>query len=296
MLAAALVVGAVFSLLLALAPRPWRLLPGRDLDLIRASTMDRPPLAPPRLATGHHLLRRVTERLGIGARWVRRQEMVEAGIDPDVLTPAEVTTLKLLLAAGAAAICLVMAPAVPGILFLTPALVWLAFVAPSIWIARRRARRRGLVMSELPDIVGLLRAFVNAEVPLEQALHLISRQLAEADTGNVLAGELRRVLGDYGLGDTIETSLARMADRVGVEELRSLVAAIAQGKRLGTGMDVILRDQELLVRMAQRNRATAAASQVSTRLMGVLVGVYLPEFVILVMLPLFWGVMLRAFG
>ena len=75
-----------------------------------------------------------------------------------------------------------------------------------------------------------------------------------------------------------------------------MVAAIAQGKRLGTGIELILRDQELLVRMAQRNRATAAASQISTRLMGVLVGVYLPEFVILVMLPLFWGVMLRAFG
>jgi hypothetical protein len=59
---------------------------------------------------------------------------------------------------------------------------------------------------------------------------------------------------------------------------------------------MILRDQELLVRMAQRNRATAAASQVSTRLMAVLVGVYLPEFIILIMLPLFWGVMLKAFG
>ena len=52
----------------------------------------------------------------------------------------------------------------------------------------------------------------------------------------------------------------------------------------------------MLARMAQRNRATAAASQVSTRLMGVLVGVYLPEFVLLVMLPLFWGVILRAFS
>ena len=103
-------------------------------------------------------------------------------------------------------------------------------------------------------------------------------------------------LGDYGLGDTIDASLQRMADRVGVDELRTLVAAIAQGKRLGTGMEVILRDQELLVRMAQRHRAAAAAAQVSTRLMGVLVGVYLPEFVILVMLPLFWGVIVRAFG
>ena len=93
-----------------------------------------------------------------------------------------------------------------------------------------------------------------------------------------------------------EWARTRMADRLGVEEVRTLVTGIAQGKRLGAGTEMILRDQELLVRMAQRNRATASASQISTRLMGVLVGVYLPEFVILVMVPLFWGVMLRAFG
>ena len=87
-----------------------------------------------------------------------------------------------------------------------------------------------------------------------------------------------------------------MAARIGVDELNSVVGAIAQGKRLGSAMESILRDQELLVRMAQRNRATAAASQISTRLMAVLVAVYLPEFIILVMVPLFWGVMLHAFG
>jgi pilus assembly protein TadC len=131
---------------------------------------------------------------------------------------------------------------------------------------------------------------------LEQALHLISGQLIQANPGNILATELSLALGQYGLGETIGPSLQRMADGGGVDELRTLVAAIAQGKRLGTGMELILRDQELIVRMAQRNRATATASQISTRLMGVLVGVYLPEFVILVMLPLFWGVILRAFS
>ena len=221
---------------------------------------------------------------------------MEAGIDPEVFTPAEATALKLLLAAVTGGVCLVMAAALPGTLVLAPAAAWAAFVAPSLYIGRRRARRRAEVLAELPDLVGLLRAFTNAQVPLEQALHLISGQLIQANPGNILAAELSLALGQYGLGETIGASLQRMADRVGVDELRTLVAAIAQGKRLGTGMELILRDQELLVRMAQRNRATATASQISTRLMGVLVGVYLPEFVILVMLPLFWGVMLRAFG
>lgn len=289
--------GAVFCFLVGVAPRPARLRPApRGLEFIRNSTLDHPPPSPADVAFLHAVLRRATKRLGVRARGVGTLDLVQAGIDPELFTPAEVSTLKLLLGAGAAATCLVLGSVLPGLLVLTPAAAWLAFVTPSLYISRRRRKRRSDVLAELPDIVGLLRAFTNAQVPLEQALHLVSRQLAEADPGNILATQLRLALGDYGLGDTIEASLARMADRLGVDEVRTLVTGIAQGKRLGSGTEMILRDQELLVRMAQRNRATASASQISTRLMGVLVGVYLPEFVILVMVPLFWGVMLRAFG
>jgi Flp pilus assembly protein TadB len=297
-LGALLFSGAVFCLLVAVAPRPARLqsAPRGGLEFIRNSTLDQPPASAADIAWLHAVLRRATARLRVRARGIGVQDLVEAGIDPELFTPAEFTTLKLLLGAGAASTCLVLGTMVSGLLVLAPAAAWLAFVAPSLYISRRRRRRRSEVLAELPDIVGLLRAFTNAQVPLEQALHLVSRQLAEADPGNLLAAQLRLALGDYGLGETIETSLARMADRLGVEEVRTLVTGIAQGKRLGAGTEMILRDQELLVRMAQRNRATASASQISTRLMGVLVGVYLPEFVILVMVPLFWGVMLRAFG
>jgi Flp pilus assembly protein TadB len=297
LLGALLFAGAVFSFLVAVAPRTARFgAAPRGLEFIRNSTLDQAPPSPADVAFVHALLRRVTARMGVRARGVSAQDLVEAGIDPELFTPAEVTTLKLLLGAAVVATCVALGSMIPGLLVLAPAAAWLAFVAPSLYISRRRRRRRAEVLAELPDIVGLLRAFTNAHVPLEQALHLVSRQLAEADPGNVLAAELRVALGDYGLGETIQTSLSRMADRLGVEEVRTLVTGIAQGKRLGAGTEMILRDQELLVRMAQRNRATASASQISTRLMGVLVGVYLPEFVILVMIPLFWGVMLRAFG
>ena len=75
-----------------------------------------------------------------------------------------------------------------------------------------------------------------------------------------------------------------------------LITALNQSKRTGGGLDSVLRDQELMVRMNQRNRATAQAAAVSTKLLGVLAAVYLPEFVILIVIPLFWGIMQRAFG
>ena len=297
LIGAVLFSAAAYCLLVALAPPPFHSRTVKSgLPFIRSSTADQPPAPPAEVALLHGVLRRLTARLGVRARGITAQDLVEAGIDPESLTPAEVTTLKLLFAAAAATAALVLSSVLPGLLLLMPAAAWVAFVAPSIYVSRRRSRRRAIILGELPDVVGLLRAFTNAQVPLEQALHLVSRQLADADPDNLLAAELRLALGDYGLGETIDVSLGRMADRLGVEEVRTLVTGISQGKRLGAGMEMILRDQELLVRMAQRNRASASASQISTRLMGVLVGVYLPEFVILVMVPLFWGVMLRAFG
>ncbi len=243
------------------------------------------------------LLLLLADRLRLKALSIAPEDLIRAGVDPEQVSPLEIAAMKAFFAVAAGVVSVTVAVAVPAALLLAPAAAWLGFIAPNLYLqACRRARRRQLER-ELPDFVGLLKAFVNAHVPLEHALNLISAQLAR-DTADrhLLAHELRQALGRYGLGLTIDEALEAMADRLGVDDLTLLVSAVTQGKRLGTGMDQLLRDQELLVRMNQRNRATAEASRVSTKLMGVLVGVYLPQFVILIMIPLFWGIIQRAFG
>jgi tight adherence protein C len=184
----------------------------------------------------------------------------------------------------------------PPASLLVPALIFAGFVAPSVVISRRRAARGRRLLRELPDLVGLLTAFVGAGIPLEQALHLISAQQATGPAPTLLAAELRTALGEYGLGMPIDAALEAMARRTGLVEVELFAAAVAQGKRQGAGLERILRDQQTVVRMQQRNRAAAEASRVGTRLVGVLVLVYLPEFMLLIMVPLFYGIFLRAFG
>jgi tight adherence protein C len=273
-------------------------------ELIRASTM-----------SPHEYRQYQLSRDGGYGRWVRPgllmladrlhlrplpitpQELIRAGIDPEQITALEITAIKAFLGISATIACCLAAILVPLLFVLAPVAGWLGFIAPNLYLHFRRRSRRRRIERELPDLVGLLKAFVNASVPLEQALNLISAQLVrDTANGHLLAQEVRRALGRYGLGLTIEEVLEEMADRLGVDDVSLLVSALAQGKRLGTGMDRLLRDQELLIRMNQRNRATAEASRVSTKLMGVLVGVYLPQFTILIMIPLFWGIIRRAFG
>jgi pilus assembly protein TadC len=95
---------------------------------------------------------------------------------------------------------------------------------------------------------------------------------------------------------SIEQALEEVGVRTGVDDVAMFVGAVAQSKRIGGDLDATLRDQELMVRMNQRNRSTAQAAAVGTKLLAVLGGIYLPEFVILIVVPLFWGIMQRAFG
>lgn len=231
-------------------------------------------------------------------RWagLGTDDLQRAGLDAARFGVAEILALKLLCAMVAAGIVLAAALAFPQAIIVLPGVAFFAYLTPSIVIRRRRSRRRAQMLRELPDLVGLLKAFVTAGVAMEQALHLISAQQSRQKPPNLLAREVRTALSDYGLGMSIDAALEAMARRAGLEELEMLSSALSQGKRQGAGMERILRDQEIVVRMQQRNRATAEASRVSTRLVGVLVLVYLPEFMLLIMVPLFYGIFLRAFS
>jgi Flp pilus assembly protein TadB len=298
--AALMAVAAVACLGAALAsPRRSRL----PVDLARISTMSA------REAARHREAQRpVWERVLLPLasalrqrtklRWagVSVDDLRRAGIDPSRFGVEEVLALKLICGLGGATLGLVGVMVQPGLIILLPALSFGGFITPSVVITRRRQARRRAILRELPDLVGLLKAFVTAGISLEQALHLISAQQSRTHSGNLLAIEIRRALSDYGLGLSIEAALEAMARRVGIDELEMLASSLSQGKRQGAGMERILRDQETVIRLQQRNRAAAEASRVGNRLVGVLVLVYLPEFMLLIMVPLFYGIFLRAFG
>ena len=291
---------AVICLAAAMPRRRRRALP---VELARLSTMDSREIAlhrnaqrPPWERLLQPAVAIVATRLRPSWAGVGEDDLRRAGIDVERFGVGELLTVKVLGGTLGAALVLVMALAAPGALILLPAFAFGGFVAPSVVVTRRRTARQARMLRELPDVISLVKAFVGAGIPLEQALHLISAQLGSGAEANLLAAEIRRALSDYGLGMSIEDALQAMAARTGLAELEMLAAALAQAKRQGAGMERVLRDQETVARMQQRNRALAAASRVSTRLVGVLVAVYLPEFLVLILAPLFYGIFLRAFG
>ncbi len=219
--------------------------------------------------------------------------LIQAGIDPDRIDGVELRVVRLMSALVGGLIAFLIALLASGALVLVPLLAWAGYIAPARYLAQRRRRRQDAIHRELPQLVSMVRAFTVAGMPLERALHVLS---ANSQPDSVLRQEIRLALGRYGLGSSIEQALVEIGPRTGVDDVATFVGALAQCKRVGGGLEPTLRDQELMARMNQQNRSTAQAASVSTKLLGVLGGIYLPEFVILIMVPLFWGIMQRAFG
>ncbi len=219
--------------------------------------------------------------------------LIQAGMDPDRIDGVELRVVRLMSAIVGGLIACLVAVLASGALALVPLFVWVGYIAPARYLAQRRRRRQGSIQRELPQFVSMVRAFIVAGMPLERALHVLS---ANTQPDSILRQEIRLALGRYGLGSSIEQSLLEIGPRTGIDDVATLVGALAQCKRIGGGLEPTLRDQELMARMNQQNRSTAQAASVGTKLLAVLGGIYLPEFVILIMVPLFWGIMQRAFG
>jgi Flp pilus assembly protein TadB len=232
-------------------------------------------------------------RLHLRPARIDPQYLVQAGLDPDQIDGLELRAIRLMAALAVGLVGATLAVIASGAFVLVPLFCWCGYIAPARYLAHRRRLRQDAVHRELPELVSMIRAFTSAGMPLERALHLMS---SPGHADGVLRNEIRLALGRYGLGLSIEEVLQEIGPRTGTEDITMFVASLAQARRMGTGLEQTLRDQELLVRLNQRNRSTAEAARVGTKLLGVLAGIYLPEFVILIMVPLFWGIMQRAFG
>jgi tight adherence protein C len=235
----------------------------------------------------------IASRLHLRGARLDRAYLVQCGIDPEQLDGVQFRALKIAGAVTGLVLGLLLAIVLGGTAFFVPLLAWAGYITPSRYLDHRRRGRQRSIQRELPEVVSMIRAFVIAGMPMERALHLIS---GDASAPGILKAEIRAALGRYGLGLTIEEALQQISERTGTDDIALFVSALVQSKRMGTGLEQTLRDQELLVRMNQRNRSTAEAARVGTRLLGVLAGIYLPEFVVLIMIPLFFGIIQRAFG
>lgn len=188
---------------------------------------------------------------------------------------------------GVAGIVFALAVGLPPVVAL--GLGFASFVLPSEIVARRaRAAERSREEAVLPLVERLL-ALATAGFTIEQSLGRVAE--AASPLGPLLAESERRA----SLGVPAFDALADVSARENVSVLADLARDLARARRGGRPLLPVLAERRETLRLARRALRLEAASRVDGALSLVLVGAYLPALLLLVVIPLFLG-LLAALG
>jgi tight adherence protein C len=157
------------------------------------------------------------------------------------------------------------------------------FYAPNIWLRNRVATRQLALTRALPDTLDLLVTCVEAGLGLEAAIGRITAEIGLSSP--VLASELRLTTNEMNAGLVRADAFRRLADRTGLEELRSLSAMLIQTEMFGTSIARALRVHSNCLRVRRTHRAEEKAATVSVKMMLPLILCILPALFCVILGP-----------
>jgi len=158
--------------------------------------------------------------------------------------------------------------------------VALGFYVPDLLITSRIQRRQKEIRKAMPDALDLLTICVEAGLGFDGALQKVYEKW-----DNLLALAFGRVLREIQLGKLRREALRDMADRIGLPEMTSFVAAIIQSEQLGVSMAKVLRIQADQMRIKRRQQAEEQAHQAPIKMLIPMALLIFPSICIVLMSP-----------
>ena len=141
----------------------------------------------------------------------------------------------------------------------------IGFVVPEAWLWLARRKRAEAIRNGLPDSLDLMVISVEAGLGLDAAIQRVSEEMANVHP--ILSQELVLATLETQMGLPRAESLANLANRTGVAEMRSLVAVVTQAERFGTSIARALRNQADALRIKRRQAAEERAQKTTVKLM-----------------------------
>ncbi len=156
----------------------------------------------------------------------------------------------------------------------------LGYLLPRLALVRLIHRRQQAIERALPGLIDMLAVSLEAGLAFDGAASSLCER-----TDNEVAVELRRYLGDLGLGRSRREALLGLVDRTQLESMRQFVMAVIQADELGTGLARTLRAQARALRAARRVRAEEQARKAPVKLLFPLVLCIMPVLLLIIMGP-----------
>ncbi len=289
-LAAALVLGAfVFALVLGLFGQRGRVevTPQREVAIATGHADRRTVFEMPLTQPLMWLLLVVARQIRTGSLRAKVREMLVAAGNPRFYTVDEYLALGVLWS-----VLLALLLEFVNLLFLKElswamAVIGLAggFALALYHLHTQAVKRVREISRRVPYTLDLIALAMGAGATFTEA----AATVVSEDRQHPFNVELNTVLAEIELGNTRAQALRNLADRIPLETLRSIVAAIIQAESLGTPLADVLKQQASLLRLQRSVRAEKLAAAASVRIL-------LPSMLILmsVVLAVFAPVIIRA--
>jgi tight adherence protein C len=156
----------------------------------------------------------------------------------------------------------------------------LGFYAPELWLSSTIRSRQRLIVRALPDALDMIVVCTEAGQSFDQALRRVSEHWH-----NPLTDEFNRILAEIAFGRTRHEALNAASNRIQMNEMSNLIAAIIQADILGVSIAKVLRIQADQLRIVRRQRAEELAHQASIKMLFPLVFLIFPAMLAVLLGP-----------
>ncbi len=154
------------------------------------------------------------------------------------------------------------------------------FFLPHLMLTSRITKRQTEIRKAMPDALDLLTICVEAGLGFDAAMSKVSEKWE-----NELSLAFARAIREIQLGKVRREALKAMADRLGLPEMTSFVAAIIQSEQLGVSMAKVLRIQSDQMRMKRRQFAEEQAHKAPIKMIIPMALLIFPSIMIIILTP-----------
>lgn len=156
----------------------------------------------------------------------------------------------------------------------------IGYFMPQLLLQSKINSRQNMIRNSMPDALDLLTICVQAGLGFDAAMSRVAEKWVDE-----LAEEFSRCLREIQLGNVRRVALRNMADRIGIIEMTSFVAAIIQSEQLGVSMSKVLRIQSDQMRTRRRQIAEEKAQQAPVKMLFPMALLIFPSIMIILLGP-----------
>jgi tight adherence protein C len=164
--------------------------------------------------------------------------------------------------------------------------VWICgagFFLPHLWLRSKALARQLLMTNSLPDAMDLMVTCVESGLSLDASISRVAQEIGLA--APVLGSELNLTFLEIQAGIRRADAFRRLAERTGVDELRSLSAMLIQTEMFGTSVARAMRVHSEGMRTRRMQKAEEKAAMVGVKMTIPLVLCILPALMAIIVGP-----------